>query len=67
MPPAPRAFLCLLRPIAAVSLRRPLPPLPCRYLGVILLGIVLAWLHAARSLNEQFVVLAEETGVVAEL
>lgn len=30
------------------------------YLGVILLGIVLAWLNAARSLNEQFVVLAAE-------
>ena len=45
-----------------------LVPYPAlRYLGVILLGIVLAWLHAARSLNEQFVVLAEETGVVAEL
>ncbi len=29
------------------------------YLGVILLGIVLAWLNAARSLNTQFVALAE--------
>jgi len=29
------------------------------YLGVILLGIVIAWLNAARSLNTQFVALAE--------
>ena len=51
--------------LAAPLTLLPYPAL--RYLGVILLGIVLAWLHAARSLNEQFVVLAEETGVVAEL
>ena len=29
------------------------------FLGIILLGIVLAWLAAARSLNTQFVALAE--------
>ena len=35
------------------------------YLGVILLGIVLAWLKAAASLNEQFVALAETDGAYA--
>jgi len=30
------------------------------YLGIILLGIVLAWLQAAASLNKQFVALAAE-------
>lgn len=36
------------------------------YLGVILLGIVLAWLNAAASLNTQFVALAESDPELAE-
>ena len=35
------------------------------YLGIILLGIVLAWLNAARSLNSQFVALAADNEELA--